>query len=279
MKNISIITNKDKDKDLTYTNRIINRLESKCSIKLATVSDDIATALEGADTAIVLGGDGTILACASQAAELNVPILGINLGNLGFLAEVEKSEADYAIDKLLAGEYRVEHRLMLEASVIRNGSVVKTQTALNDFVISCSSVRRIIATDVYVGDSFAGHYDGDGLIFATPTGSTGYNLSAGGHIIDTVLNDVAVITPICPHTGFSTSLVVPADKTVRVCLRDNFSRKSMLTTDGQQGFEIDSEDVIEIKAGDKRTSLIKVHDRSLYEVLSLKNITKEKRND
>lgn len=280
MKNISIITNKAKDKDLTYTNRIIKQLGNERSIKLATVSDDIADALKGADAAIVLGGDGTILACASQAAELNVPILGINLGTLGFLAEVEKTEADFAVDKLLAGDYRIEERLMLEASVIRNGSVVKKQTALNDFVVSCSSFRRIIATDVYVGDSFVGRYDGDGLIFATPTGSTGYNLSAGGPIIDTVLNDVAVITPICPHTSFSTSIIVPADKTIKVCLRDNFSRKSMLTTDGQQGFEIDSEDVIEIRASERKTSLIKVHDRSLYEVLSLKNITnKEKRND
>lgn len=274
MKNIAIITNIHKDPDLTYTNKIVALLGDNCSVSIGTEAEEVCTALKDAEAAIVLGGDGTILSCASQAAELGVPILGINLGTLGFLAEVERSEAEFAVKRLLSGDYKLEERLMLSASVIRDGSVVYTQTALNDFVVSRSSFRRIIATEVYVDGSLVGRYDGDGLIFATPTGSTGYNLSAGGPIVDSGLY-AGVITPICPHTSFSTSIIVPGDKTVRVCLKDDFARQSMLTTDGQHGFELESEDEIEIKASSKKAALIKVHDRSMYDVLSLKNITKK----
>ena len=274
MNRIAVITNRQKDPELVYTNRIISLLGSECSVGLATATEDIGKALLGADAAIVLGGDGTILSCAAHASDKGVPVLGINLGTLGFLAEVEKSEAEYAVGCLMSGSYRIDERLMLKASVIRNGEVIYVSSALNDFVVSRSSFRRIISTDVYVDNSFVGSYDGDGLILATPTGSTGYNLSAGGPIIDSGLN-AAVITPICPHTSFSTSIIVPGDKSVKIYLKDAFSKESMLTTDGQSGFGLESDDIIEIRASDKRAKLIKVHNRSLYEVLSIKNITKK----
>lgn len=272
MKNISIITNMDKDKDLAYTNKIKALLPSDCTVRVATMADDIYNVMEGADAAIVLGGDGTILPCANPSAELGVPILGINLGTLGFLAAVEKAETEYAVEKLLSGDYKTDERLMLEAAVIRDGKAICTYTAINDIVVSCSSVRRIISTEVYVDDSFVARYDGDGVIFSTPTGSTGYNLSAGGPIIDTELC-AGVITPICPHGCFSRSIIVPSNKTVRVCLKNNFDKKSILTADGQQGFELYSDDVLEIRASEKKAKLINVHDRSLYELLSIKNIT------
>lgn len=276
MKNISIITNADKDKDLVYTKKIQALLPKDFNVKIATVTDDIYDVMKGADAAIVLGGDGTILPCANPGAEFGVPLLGINLGTLGFLSAVEKNEIDYAIKKLLSGDYTIDERLMLDASVIRKGEVICTYTALNDIVVSCSSVRRIISTEVYLEDSFVARYDGDGVIFATPTGSTGYNLSAGGPIIDTELC-TGVITPICPHSNFSTPIVIPSEKTVRVHLKDNFDKKSILTADGQQGFELDREDVLEIKESTKKTKLIKVYDRSLYEVLAIKNITAGKK--
>ena len=272
MKKIALITNIDKDKNLTYTNKIKELLGADCSVSVATSSEDYPDAICGADVLIVLGGDGTILTCASVASEAGVPILGINLGTLGFLAEVEKGEAEYAIECLLSRKYTVEERFMLEASVIRDGSTVYKNTALNDFVVSRSSFRRMISTKVFVENSHVASYDGDGLIVSTPTGSTGYNLSAGGPIVDTGLF-ASVITPICPHTSFSSSIVVPADKEVRVCLKDSFSKHSMLTTDGQHGFELESSDEVVIKATDKKAKLIKVHDRTLYDVLALKNIT------
>lgn len=271
MKSIAIITNTEKDKELTYTNTIKSLLKD-CRVSLATVTEDYAAVLTGADALIVLGGDGTILSCASMAAESGVPILGINLGTLGFLAEVEKNEAEFAVKALLNGSYRIEERFMLEASVIRDKKEVYKKTALNDFVVSRSSFRRMISTSVYIDSSLVASYDGDGLILSTPTGSTGYNLSAGGPIIDTALF-AGVITPICPHTSFASSIVVPAEKTVRVCLGDSFSKHSMLTTDGQHGFELESRDEIIISASTHRAKLIKVHERSLYDVLALKNIT------
>ena len=276
MKNIAIITNKVKDKDLEYTNKIISLLPEDITVGVATSDEDIVRVLDGAEAAVVLGGDGTILSCANYAAERQIPILGIHLGTLGFLAEVEKSETESAIARLIAGDYRIEERLMLDATVIRNGREKCKYTALNDFVISCTSVRRIISTEVYVGNRFAARYGGDGVIFSTPTGSTGYNLSAGGPILDTELS-TGVITPICPHSAFSTSIVIPSEKTVTVHIKDNFSKKSLLTTDGQQGYELDNGDVVEIKASSKKTRLIKMYDRSLYEVLSLKNITAGKK--
>lgn len=275
MKSIAIITNINKDKNLEYTNKIKSLLPDNINVAVATSTDGICDAIKGADVAVVLGGDGTILACANCAAEYNIPMMGIHLGTLGFLAEVEKTEIENAIARLLSGDYRIEERLMLDATVIRGEKEICTYSALNDFVISCSSVRRIISTDIYIGNSFAGRYNGDGVIFATPTGSTGYNLSAGGPILDTELR-TGVITPICPHSSFSTSIVIPSEKTVRVLLNDTFSKESILTTDGQQGFELDSNDIVEIKASNKKTRLIKIYDRSLYEVLSIKKITAER---
>lgn len=272
MKNIAIITNVEKDTSLTYTNKIRNLLGDGISVRLATKSDEYEGAIRGADALIVLGGDGTILTCAAIAAEEDVPILGINLGTLGFLAEVEKTEAEFAIQSLVDGSYTVDERTMLCATVMRDGKEVYTNIALNDFVVSRSSFRRMISASVYVDESLVASYDGDGLILSTPTGSTGYNLSAGGPIVDTSLF-ASVITPICPHTSFSSSIVVPADKTVRVCLNPSFSKHSMLTTDGQHGFELESSDEVIICAAKRRAKLIKVHGRSLYDVLALKNIT------
>lgn len=272
MKNIALITNLEKDTNLTYATKIKNLLDETCTVTIASERDRYQSALSGADVVIVLGGDGTILTCASIAAEKDIPILGINLGTLGFLAEVEKSEAEYAVSCLLDGKYTVDERLMLRANVLRGGEVVYTNTALNDFVVSRSSFRRMISTSVYVDGSLVSGFDGDGLIISTPTGSTGYNLSAGGPIIDTALF-ASIITPICPHSSFSSSVVVPGDKTVRICLKDSFSKHSMLTTDGQHGFELDSSDEIVIEATDTKAKLIKVHKRSIYDVMALKNIT------
>ncbi len=279
MKKIAIITNGKKDKNHIYTHKIVSRLNGVCSVSVANVEDDIISAIDGADAAIILGGDGTILSCASHAAIANVPILGINLGTLGFLAEAEKSETDYAIDSLINGKFRIEERLMLEASVVRDGKEVAKEYALNDFVVSCSSFRRIMSTDVYIDDSFVSNFSGDGVIFATPTGSTGYNLSAGGPIIDTAL-DCAVITPICPHTSFDTSVIVPSGKTIKAKLLESFSDNLLLTADGQRGVELHANDIIKINASSHRASIIKVHKRSLYEVMSLKKITqKQERKD
>ena len=271
MKNIVIVTNTSKDVDLKYTKYICEFLKNKCLITQIIDVAKLEGALSGADALIVLGGDGTILSCARQASVFNVPIMGINLGTLGFLAEVEVGEIDAALNKLLNGDYVVEERFMLDASIIRSGNSVAEVSALNDIVVSRSSYRRIISVDVYIDDSFAGHYDGDGLIVSTPTGSTGYNLSAGGPIADSSLF-VSIITPICPHSSFSRPIVVPGTKTVKICLRDNFSQCSMLTTDGQSGMDLEADDVVVIKASERKTGLIRVTDMDFYDKLCKKQL-------
>ena len=257
--------------DLKYTKYICEFLKNKCLITQIIDVAKLEGALLGADALIVLGGDGTILSCARQASVFNVPIMGINLGTLGFLAEIEVGEIDAALNKLLNGDYVVEERFMLDASIIRSGNSVAEVSALNDIVVSRSSYRRIISVDVYVDDSFAGHYDGDGLIVSTPTGSTGYNLSAGGPIADSSLF-VSIITPICPHSSFSRPIVVPGTKTVKICLRDNFSQCSMLTTDGQSGMDLEADDVVVIKASERKTGLIRVTDMDFYDKLCKKQL-------
>ena len=271
MKNIVIVTNTSKDVDLKYTKYICEFLKNKCLITQIIDVAKLEGALSGADALIVLGGDGTILSCARQASVFNVPIMGINLGTLGFLAEAEVGEIDAALNKLLNGDYVVEERFMLDASIIRSGNSVAEVSALNDIVVSRSSYRRIISVDVYIDDSFAGHYDGDGLIVSTPTGSTGYNLSAGGPIADSSLF-VSIITPICPHSSFSRPIVVPGTKTVKICLRDNFSQCSMLTTDGQSGMDLEADDVVVIKASERKTGLIRVTDMDFYDKLCKKQL-------
>lgn len=271
MKTITVVTNPLKDENFIYTNRIRAALGDRCNAKFVTTSDDIAASLAGSDAAVVLGGDGTMLACAQHASRLGVPILGINLGTLGFLAEAETGEIESAAEKLLSDEYGVEELFMLDAAIERDGRTVADVTALNDIVVSRSSYRRIISVDIFVDGSFAGHYDGDGLIVATPTGSTGYNLSAGGPIADRSLF-VSIITPICPHSSFSTPLVVPGTKTVKILLKDKFSLCSMLTTDGQSGVDLEADDIITIKASKYKTGLIKVEDTDFYTRLCKKHL-------
>ena len=271
MKTITVVTNPLKDENFIYTNRIRAALAGRCNAKFVTTSDDIAASLAGSDAAVVLGGDGTMLACAQHASRLGVPILGINLGTLGFLAEAETGEIESAAEKLLSDEYGVEELFMLDASIERDGRTVADVTALNDIVVSRSSYRRIISVDIFVDGSFAGHYDGDGLIVATPTGSTGYNLSAGGPIADRSLF-VSIITPICPHSSFSTPLVVPGTKTVKILLKDKFSLCSMLTTDGQSGVDLEADDIITIKASEYKTGLIKMENTDFYTRLCKKHL-------
>lgn len=272
MKNITVITNPDKDIGDIYTNKIKSFLNGKCTMVLTDSYSDLREALLGADAAIVLGGDGTILRCAGEAAKTSTPILGINLGNLGFLADVETADIETALDKLLNGNYIVEERFMLDAEIIREARTVEKVSALNDIVVSRSSFKRIVATDIYVDDCFAAHYDGDGIIVATPTGSTGYSLSAGGPIVDSSVF-ASIITPICPHTAFSTPMVVPGTKIIKIKFKDSFSQCSMLTVDGQQGYDLEPEDTVVIKASDKKTGLIKFDNSNFYEMLCKKHIT------
>lgn len=217
------------------------------------------------DIVIVLGGDGTLLRAARFVAGCQIPLLGVNLGHLGFLTEIEEVEIYPFIEKILAGEYKVEERMMLKATIQRDNRNIATFCALNDFVINKGSFARLISLETYLADELVNSYSSDGVIVSTPTGSTAYSLSAGGPIVDPSL-DVCIITPICPHTLDSRPLVIPPEKIIKVIIKA-VRTDAMLTVDGQHGYQLKNNDIILISKAKYVTTLIKVKGRSFFDIL------------
>ena len=216
------------------------------------------------DAIIVFGGDGTILSVARAIGDNDAPILAVNLGSLGFLTEVTLDELYEALDRLLKGEHRIDERRLLDATVKRNDGSSSSFHALNDVVITKGALARIIQLDAYIDEDFMATFLADGLIIATPTGSTAYSLSAGGPI---VLPSLActVVTPICPHTLTNRPLVFPPESEIRITLTSG--EDVMLTVDGQQGVELAEEDEIVCTSSRRRIELIKPHNKSFFDVL------------
>lgn len=221
------------------------------------------------DYAIVLGGDGTILRVARELSGKNVPILGVNLGQMGFLAEVEPSRLEEALIQLAEGRYNILHRSMLSARVFRDDSQVADFMALNDVVVSKSPFSRIIFVDTFVNDRFLESYPGDGLIVATPTGSTGYSLSAGGPIVNPVL-DVMIITPICPHILHHRSVVVASHERISIKIRSRRQSEVFLTVDGQVGFNLEDGDQVLVTRAPLTTPLVQLEGSNFYVLLHRK---------
>lgn len=217
------------------------------------------------DCILVLGGDGTLLNTARIAAGKNIPLLGINLGQLGFLTELEVDKLIYGLEELKTGHYHIEERMMLESYVYRNGKIVGNFHALNDIVITKGAFARMIEMKTYVDNEFLTTYPADGLIISSPTGSTAYSLSAGGPIVSPDL-DVIIITPICPHTLYARPVVISHDQSVRVVLVSD-TGEVMLTVDGQDGFLLKAKDEIIVKKSNLTTKLIKLRNRSFYDIL------------
>lgn len=267
MKSFCIITNRTKDPELEFSGLVKNYLGSlECS-----VTEDINGEYE---CVIALGGDGTIIETARLLSGRNVPIVGINLGHLGFMSSVEKSEVYKALDALVAGEYEIEERMMLEAVIrrISGSDEEKPYFALNDIVINRKGFSRMITTRVYVNNLQVNSYFGDGVIISTPTGSTGYNLSAGGPIV-TPEAKLSVITPICPHSLSMRSVVVGSEDkiTVNVDLkRGNDSENAVLTIDGQQAMELGDGDTVNVKRATRTVQLIRFKDKSFFKLLHMK---------
>lgn len=216
----------------------------------------------------VLGGDGTLLGIARQFAPYDIPILGINVGYLGFLSEAEPEDLSSAVDRLLDGDYYIEERLMLEAEMIRDGKVLKHGIALNDVGIAKGSFSRMIDSSVYMDGMFVGKYSGDGVIISTPTGSTAYSLSCGGPIVSPDIQTI-LLTPICPHTLTSRPMVLPAESILEVKVFAHHTEMGV-TIDGQLGYELQSGDIVRIQRSKHRTQLIKWKERSFFEVVRKK---------
>jgi NAD+ kinase len=220
---------------------------------------------------VVLGGDGTLLSMANciGVAGSAIPILGVNFGSLGFLTEVTLPELYPSLEAALAGVARVEERMMLRAAAFRSDTLLADHVALNDVVITKGARSRMIDLSVWVGDEFVTRVKADGLIVATPTGSTAYNLSAGGPIVQPTL-DALLLTPIAPHTLTNRPIVIPASSPVRVRPHLEERAEVFVTFDGQEGFQVQAEDEVRIRRADRPMRLIRPSTRSYFEVLRQK---------
>ena len=218
-----------------------------------------------ADLIISLGGDGTLLNIAPLVERPEVPILGVNMGGLGFITEVAVDELEAVLAKTLEGDYEVEKRMTLEIRVIGKGRRAPKFRVLNDAVITKGARSRIIHLETYVGDDYLCTYRADGLIISTPTGSTAYSLAAAGPILEPTLGAI-VLAPICPHTLTNRPIVVPSNAAIRVTLR-SFGDTVILIPDGQQGLRLNNGDKVEARDYGLPVSLIKLPSRSYYEIL------------
>ena len=223
---------------------------------------------ELADLVVVLGGDGTLISVARLVGDREVPILGVNLGSLGFLTEITLAELYPALESCLSGNYRVSERMMLRVAVERDGREIQSHQMLNDVVINKGALARIVDLETTVNGNWLTTFKSDGLIISTPTGSTGYSLAAGGPIIHPAL-DCLVITPICPHTLTNRPLVVDADASITVTLKSD-KEDVYLTLDGQVGMELKAGDVIRVRRAEHRTRLVTSRSKDYFEVLRTK---------
>jgi NAD+ kinase len=223
---------------------------------------------ERAEVLVVFGGDGTILGAARQAAPRAIPILGVNLGAFGFLAEVSDLQVGEALTRLLEGDYRLDERMMLRAEVQREGREGREFLALNDIVVTKSGYARILRVRTEVNGRHLATLLADGLIVATPTGSTAYSLSAGGPIVHPGV-EVIVVTPICAHTLNARAVVVSGNDviTVRVQPVGKPVAPPTLTVDGQEGFPLETDDVVKVERSPHRTRLIRLGSVDFYDML------------
>jgi len=228
-----------------------------------TVVDEVRPDL---DLLVILGGDGTLLQVASQAAACSIPVLGINLGALGFLTEVAKDERHAALEKILASPLRWEDRLMLKTRLRTADGTTDWQYALNDVVISKGNVDRLIELGAWAGDDYITTYRADGLIFSTPTGATAYNLSAGGPIVHPALHSV-LVTPICPFMLDSRPVLVPADTRLVTSLTSDHSPDVKVIVDGRMAWDMRGNDRLEVRAAEHYLRLIGSTSKGYFDIL------------
>jgi NAD+ kinase len=234
----------------------------------ASLADELAGWRGRVNLVIVAGGDGTILKSARDLAHWDVPILGINVGHKGFLAEIEYEQMDRCLEDVISGNYEYRERMMLEAVVRRGGKNLGRYLALNDIIVSRGPFSRIVQVDTFIDGEFLDSFSGDGVIVASPTGSTGYSLSAGGPIVNPSL-ELLVITPICPHTLNNRSVIVTGSETILLQVKSRQAQVA-LTVDGQVGFALEEDDEVTVFRSQRKVKLVRLKDSSFYRLLHQK---------
>ena len=276
--NAAILVNRERDPNLTFLHETIQIFQGKAVLWMEeSFRNDVSGVsfcpqqelFSKCELILVLGGDGTLLRASRQAARYGKPMVGINIGHLGFLSSVERRNLKSAADRILLGDYEVDERMMLSAKVMRGTQTAFETLALNDVVITRGTFSRLIDLTAYMDGSFLCEFPADGIVVATPTGSTAYALSAGGPVVAPNM-DAFVVVPICPHVLNSRSMVLPPDGEMKLVIRYSESGGASFTADGQESFPLETGDTVIISACAHKTKLVKLHHRSFYELLNAK---------
>ena len=239
-------------------------IESPNNIQFKQTAEELKTA----DILVCFGGDGTILHAAKDANQFNVPILGVNLGSVGFMAELELGELSM-LSRLPVGKYHVESRMMLDVTVRRDGKVIYSDIALNDAALTKGAVARVVDLEVLGDRTTITKMSADGVIISTPTGSTAYSMSAGGPIVEPTAENI-IVTPICPHALSARSFVLGRERTVSIRLGRMARKTAFLSVDGGKAFKLSGGDVVEVRMSKSKTRLVRLTGRTFYEILSHK---------
>jgi len=280
MEKFTIITNSVKDKNRSVANKIADYLLShkkECMVLEAEERrenqpyyyTDVSQIPDDMECVIVLGGDGTLLQAARDVVDREIPLFGINLGTLGYLAEIEQHNIYPALDRLMSDRFTIERRMMLSGVILRNGQEIARDVALNDIVISREGPLRVVRFHNYVNDTFLNTYKADGIIISTPTGSTGYSLSAGGPIISPNAS-MLLMTPLAPHALNTRSIVFSPEDVITVEVgegRDGSVEQGMAYFDGAASVPMVTGDKIRISKSKKDTRIIKINNISFLETL------------
>ena len=268
MRKVSIISNPYKSGASELLPKLRSWLEKR-EFKVADATfKNIDSALEDASLVICLGGDGTLLAVAGHMKEKTIPVLGVNLGALGFLTEVKQDEVFEELATFISGNSVIEDRLMLSCTAKSGNKQERRMIALNDMVVSREGLSRLLYIEVRVSGEKLTSFAGDGVIVATPTGSTAYSLSAGGAVVHPKL-EALIITPICPHASALRPFVVSANEKISVRIRnEREASKALLTADGQENIEIDDSYSVEMTRASTPLKLVKSSKRSYFATLS-----------
>lgn len=282
MKKFYIVTNKVKDPDFTFTYEIKNYLNN---MGMECICQDINEDLkytkyrytnadkipDDIECIIVLGGDGTLIQASRDLSRKNIPMLGVNIGTLGFLTDVDKDNIYEALASLIRNQYELDSRMMVTGQVFRNGELIYENTALNDIVINRCGTLRVIDFDILVNGEFLNSYSADGVIISTATGSTAYSLSAGGPIVQPNA-EMMMITPVCPHTLNKRSIILDRNDVIEIIMSDNKGLKEerVASFDGELFCKMVTGDKIVIKRSESKINLIKTNKLSFLQLIRTK---------